>query len=112
MGCNMTIQIGTLQEKLNLAKTTSSNEILNELKSSLDMNIRRAVARNINSSPSILEKLAMDPVENVSYMAVQNPNCPITREFYNTDNPCITCEEDERTMNCVNCNKLCSFYNK
>lgn len=97
------------EELLNIAKSTDCLNVLNKLTQSVDATIRRAVARNRNSSPAILEKLAYDSVENVSYMAVKNPNCSISRNF-SISNPCVICEKDERTMNCVKCETLEEYY--
>lgn len=97
------------EELLNIAKSTNCLNVLSKLTQSVDATIRRAVARNLNSSSDILEKLAFDSVENVSYMAVKNPNCSVSRNF-NISNPCVVCEKDERTMNCVKCETLEEYY--
>ena len=96
-------------ELLDIAKTSDSKEILDKLISSPDSTIRRAVARNKNTSSSTLEKLAFDAVENVSFMAVQNPQCRVHRTF-KISNPCVICEKDERTMECTDCDTLNEYY--
>lgn len=97
------------KELLDIAKTSDSQEVLDKLVSSPDATIRRAVARNSNTSSSTLEKLAYDAVENVSFMAVQNPQCKIDRTF-KISNPCVVCEKDERTMECTDCDTLGGYY--
>ncbi len=105
----MNTQVMPKEELLNIAKSTSSLDILNILTLNMDANIRRAVARNKNSSPELLEKLAYDPVENVSYMAVNNPNCFVKRDFTQSS-PCVSCEKDERTLECTKCEILENYY--
>lgn len=61
---------------------------------------KRVLARNIYIDRNTLAKLAFYPVENISYMAVKNPNCDINRTF-RVDLPCcVTCEVDEAKLSC------------
>lgn len=105
----MNTHIPSIEELLSLAKTTNCLDVLNKLTLHVNSTIRRAVARNQNSSSLILEKLAHDPVENVSYMAVNNPNCNVSRNF-KISNPCVICEKDERSMKCTECDTLKDYY--
>jgi len=98
----------TLNEKLDIAKTS---ENLDELKTLVDcesMLVRRAIARNKNIDEEIANLLAFDPVLNVSYMASNNPNCTQKRDFSNYSLVgCVVCDKDERELNCVECqNKI------
>lgn len=97
-------------EQLNLAKTSSDYELLNILKDSSNMNVRRAVARNLNTPSNIIDYLVYDAVLNVSYMASKNPNCTQQRRFDFLCNPCISCEEDELSLNCSKCEILTNYY--
>ena len=97
---------------LDLAKESNDSKILEQLAHNVDATIRRAVARNLNTPSGILSQLANDPVMNVSYMASLNPHCYDKREFSDTSNPCISCVKDERTMVCVDCSTLNTFYNR
>lgn len=100
----------SIEELLEIAKTSSCQDVLDTLKEYPDSNVRRAVARNQHTSSQTLNFLAFDAVENVSFMAVQNPNCPTSREFKGT-NPCVSCQKDEREMVCSECETL-EEYNK
>lgn len=92
------------REKLNLAFDTSDERVLDELKLTPDINVRRAVAKNRNVNVRTLNYLAMDPVLNVSFVAIQNPKCTVTRKFHETKlSKCVTCEVDERSLNCLAC---------
>lgn len=91
-------------ELLELAYTTAEVEILELLASFENMFVRRAVARNSNTPPNIVNILAMDPVMNVSYMALKHTNCTLNRALKNEIHMCVSCEEDERYMDCSMCN--------
>jgi len=98
----------SLNEKLDIAKTSDN---LDELKTLVDcesMLVRRAIARNKNIDEEIANLLAFDPVLNVSYMASNNPNCTQKRDFSNYSLVgCVVCDKDERELNCVECqNKI------
>lgn len=95
----------SISELIDKALSTSClNEML-FLQNSPSMNVRRALAKNINISSTILETLLYDPVENVSYIAAQHPKRKRNRDFENL-RPCVLCEEDERGINCVDCPKV------
>lgn len=95
---------------LDKAKTSNCTQTLHDLAQASDASIRRAVARNIHTLSDTLNKLATDPVLNVSFMATQHPKCTLKREFHDTSNPCVVCEKDERDMVCVNCQTLKEYY--
>jgi len=91
-------------ELLEIAKSSTCPIELEELHNSSSMNVRRAVARNINVSTETANKLVNDPVLNVSFMAYKNPKASIKKDFdENSLNYCVLCEEDERYMNCFEC---------
>lgn len=99
------------KESLELAKKTSNTDILIQLAEHTETLIRRAVARNTYTPSWILKKLAHDPVLNISYMAVKNPNSNYKRKFLDISHPCVKCEVDERDRDCNNCKELFSFIN-
>ena len=100
-----------MENHIYLAKTTSSLETLRELKNSRYSAVRRVVAKNHYTPSSILNELAYDPVENVSFIALQNPKCSVERKNYiPSNNPCVSCEKDELTMVCIDCKTLSNFY--
>lgn len=94
------------QEKIRLAYTTNSLETLKQLMNDENAKVRRAVARNHNSSKDILDFLVFDPVMNVSFMAYSNPNSTKHRKFSEEVHPCVTCLEDETKLNCNSCKKI------
>ncbi len=96
-------------EKLLEALNSSDRDVLTKLMSHKSTTVRRAVAKNINTPKEVLNKLAYDPVLNVSYPATQNPNCTITREFSNISHPCILCTKDTDPQSCANCELLNNF---
>lgn len=106
----MNMQMDNGDKLLELAKTTNCKQTLHTLASSVNASVRRAVARNMHTLSNTLDRLSRDPVLNVSYMAVQHPNCTEKRDFLDTSNPCISCQKDERTMVCVNCPTLVEYY--
>ena len=92
------------KEQLNIAKNTSCEKILYSLHDSQYMNVRRVVARNSNITTIIANRLAVDPVLNVSYMAIQNKKCTSKRDFSHLTLPdCVMCEKDEQSLDCVVC---------
>lgn len=94
------------KEKIVLANTTSSLDVLKGLMNDSNARVRRAVARNLNSSKEILNVLVFDPVMNVSFMAHSNSNCTIQREFGDNKHPCVTCLDNEAHMDCNSCKKI------
>ena len=101
------------EEQLDLAVKSNCEKILYSLHDSQYMNVRRAVARNINISNMTANILSKDPVLNVSYMAIKNPKCTNTRDLSNIHIPeCVMCEHDERSLDCRACeNKKKSLLN-
>lgn len=65
-----------LAERKALAKNTGAFEILNQLASDNDFEIRREVAHNKNTPAEILEKLSSDDRWEVRYEAAKNHNTP------------------------------------
>ena len=94
----------SIDEKLELAITTSDRLVLNELILSPNMIIRRAVLRNRNVTADIVNLLTFDAVENVSYIASNHRMCTEKRNFDSSVSKCVICTDDERTMSCENCN--------
>jgi hypothetical protein len=56
--------------------SNTSPEALEKLAADEDENVRRGAARNPNAPASLLEKLAADEDEDVRGMAAENPNAP------------------------------------
>lgn len=95
--------------ELRLAKTTNDIEILKKLSISISPNVRRVVAKNIHTPKDILEKLSFDPVLNVCYMAINNPKNTLTRNFGKDIHPCVKCEKDEYSLDCISCQDIKEF---
>ena len=95
-----------LEEQLELASRTSSEDQLWELHTSPYMNVRRAVARNNNINSEIADILITDPVLNVSYMAKISSKATTTREFNFKLTQCVLCEKDELTLDCLKCESI------
>ena len=100
----MNLQKLSIDEKLELAITTSERLILNALVLSPNMIVRRAVLRNKNITTDMVNLLTFDAVENVSYMASNHRMCTAKRSFDPAVSKCVLCADDERTMSCENCN--------
>jgi len=96
----------SLIELLKTARDTTDTNILSELSQHQSSRIRRVVARNSYSSLQTLQKLSFDPVMNVSYVAVNNPNNTIVQREFKETHPCVLCNQDETIMNCNNCKAL------
>jgi len=112
MDTQMIENITSHKELLEIAKSSNDSKILDQLKNSCHNEIRRAIARNHNTSPQTLETLLMDSVLNVSYMVAQNPNCAKTRDFRDVSHPCVGCLEDERYRDCQNCDVIKEYQKK
>lgn len=98
------------EEQLELAKNSRCEKELWNLHRSLYMNVRRAVARNFSITSKIANNLAVDPVLNVSYMALKNSKSTLTRDFsYLSLSACILCEKDERQLDCTTCTEKRKF---
>lgn len=100
----MNLKLKSKEEQLEIAKSTSCPIELKSLHLSQYMNVRRAVARNTNICTQVANTLAYDPVLNVSYMALKNPKSTVKRSFDKKNITfCVICENDERTLNCLEC---------
>lgn len=98
----------TVDEYIDIAKsTTNLNEML-FLQKHPSMNVRRSLARNVNISDEVLNNLLYDAVENVSYMASKHPKIKLEREFGKL-RPCVSCTKEEKGLNCLNCPELTSY---
>lgn len=101
-----------MNEKLELAISTQDIDILYELMKEPWMLVRRAVARNKFTPVDILNLLAYDKVANVSYQAVNNPNCSVHRTISDEEHPCVCCNLRGDRMNCGTCRKLNNYIQK
>jgi hypothetical protein len=101
----------THDEMIRLSTQSSDSQELDQLSNSHYMLVRRAVARNRNTSSNTLNKLLFDKVKNVAFVASKHQNCTQIREFREENHPCIDCQKDEILMQkvCVNCETLNSF---
>jgi len=93
----------SLEEKLELAINTTEQFVLEMLLLSPNMLIRRALLRNRNITSDMVNILAYDSVENVSYRAVQHNKCTEKREFHPSVSKCVQCSVDERKISCESC---------
>ncbi|PLY10864.1 MAG: hypothetical protein C0626_04325 [Arcobacter sp.] len=92
----------------NIIKAKRSNDVreLDELSNSFDYKVRRAVARNPNTSQETLNILQHDPSFNVAFIANIHAVEKIDlNDSLSSKNPCVMCEKDESTYNieCPNC---------
>jgi len=100
----MNLKSKSKAEQLDIAKSTTCPKELKMLFESPYMNVRRAVARNIHICTEVANELVHDPVLNVSYMAFQNPNSTLSRNFCEKIiTSCVVCEKDEREVDCTVC---------
>ena len=99
----MSVKGKTFEELLSSAINDSDVNILTKLMSNPSSKIRRALARNRNTPRSVLNVLAYDPVMNVSFKALENPNCSVQRETPREIHPCVSCNiaEDKKTCKSV-----------
>ena len=102
----MDVRNYTKEKLIEMAYNSSEHKVLEKLITHNNMSIRRAVARNTNAPRIILDKLADDPVQNVSYMASKNPNCINPKVFKDNLPVCVVCNIDERKQDCEGCIKL------
>ncbi len=104
-GVLMNIKMLSKKELLELAYSSSEEKVLALLASFEDMIVRRAVAKNLYTGRNTINKLASDPVLNVSYIAAKHKNCTLNRVFSGSDinHSCVVCQEDERNMDCGRC---------
>lgn len=88
------------EEKELVAKAIISrdNDELDDLSNSNYMNVRRAVVRNRFISSFLIQKLASDPVKNVSIHAIAHPSYKGTRVIekgkYADISECLHCKHD------------------
>lgn len=102
----MNMLIKSKKEQLEIATTSNELSVLEQLRKSPYMNVRRAVARNKNISSTIADVLAYDPVLNVSFMALKNPKSTVNRDLCDDCfSICVLCEKDERYLECKDCEK-------
>ena len=96
----MSISIQTFTEReliLKAQKSTCSNE-LSELSRNAYSNVRRCVAKNIHTTATVVDILALDPVTNVIFAAIGNTKCTIERNEIDYSNRCVSCTKDESTF--------------
>ncbi|MFK2823545.1 hypothetical protein [Arcobacter sp. YIC-80] len=97
-------------ENIKLALNTKDIKVMEELKHHVSSNVRRSLARNTKLPTSIANYLAYDPSMNVSYMALQNPNCTEKRDLREyAKHPCVSCQKSEINLNCYMCKNLQDF---
>jgi len=99
----MNMQDLSLNEKLDLAMTTAETILLQMFLISPNMLIRRALLRNHNITAEMVNTLAFDSVENVSYIASNHRKCTEKRTFTASLSKCVACSVDERYMSCERC---------
>lgn len=99
----MSVLPSNLNELIDLAFNSRDFGIHEILKGYADVNVRRALAKNRNISTDIANILAKDPVLNVSFVAIQNPNCTIRRDFSSNLPRCVVCPKNERDLDCHLC---------
>ena len=90
------------EEKLDLAERSTDPDILDQLSTDEDADVREAVAGNENCYPHVLEHtLSKDKKAEVRFYVAGNPNCPLhVLEELSTD-------EDEYVRAAVAGNKNC-----
>jgi len=93
----------SLAEKLDLAVTSAEEALLELLLISPEMLVRRAMLRNQNITTSMVDLLAFDVTENVSYMAMNHSKCTVKRSFDEPISMCVQCKVDERKISCETC---------
>jgi len=94
---------------LEAAKSKNSMR-LQELSNSFYTNVRKAVARNSNTSKQVINHMAQtEKASSVLYWLLKNPTCSSTRAICEEDlsHKCVTCEISELNLykECVTCNK-------
>lgn len=97
-------------EELALAKNSSDRNTLNRLKDHVEASIRRTIAKNKNTPQDIINILAYDSVQNVSYIASLHPNCNVDRELGVVSHPCVICKSNTGSTRCDGCNELEIYY--
>ena len=59
--------------------------------------------RNKNITTSMVDLLAFDVTENVSYIAMKHNKCTVNRTFEEPISMCVQCKVDERNVSCDTC---------
>jgi hypothetical protein len=93
-------------EEIMKAKKSNDPKELDELSNSFNYKVRRAVARNSNTSQETLKVLQRDPALNVAFMAnLYALNKVIFDDLKSIENPCVLCENDESIFHeiCPDC---------
>lgn len=99
-----TIHVNEMIEK---ALFTSDLVEIEKLCRSPYMLVRRALAKNNNTPGNLIDRLAKDPVLNVSYIAAQNPKNSVSREFdISILPPCVTCKIVENSQCSTGCQRI------
>jgi len=93
----------SLAEKLDLAVTSAEETLLELLLIAPEMLVRRAILRNRNITTEIVNLLAFDVTENVSYLAMKHGKCTVNRTFDEPVSMCVQCQVDERKVSCETC---------
>ena len=93
----------SLQEKLELAIETTEQTLLELLLISPEVLVRRAILRNRNITTCMVNRLAFDVTENVSYVASSHQKCTKIRKFDLPVSKCVKCKVDERHLSCEKC---------
>ena len=90
------------KEKLDLAKSTTDPEVLEQLSKDEDEDVRLVVAGNKNCYPHVLEELSKDDYKNVRRAVANNENSPLSAllrlfiDFYVKSHPnYINCDLNE-----------------
>lgn len=96
----------SLAEKLDLAISSTEQTLLKLLSASPEMLVRRALLRNQNITKEIVDFLAFDATENVSYIAISHSKCSAQRTFDEPVSKCVQCRVDERKISCNTCPHL------
>lgn len=95
----------SLYELREIAIKTTDNEIQLILSTYPDMSVRRNLALNHNCCREVVNELAFDPVFNVVYCAMKNPNISIQRSMDENSmkNRCVICNIDVQYEKCKGC---------
>lgn len=98
----MTYKNMSVKEQIEVALSTSDMQDMMNLIKSPYMLVRRALARNMNTPAQLINRLCMDPVLNVSYLAAQNSKSSVIRNFDGQKlSPCVTCKNVENKLKCT-----------
>ena len=94
------MQTVDLRSTIESALTTSCLKEIAQFVKSPYMLVRRAIAKNSNTPAEFINRLSMDPVLNVSYVANKNPKSSVSRQFDRVP-PCVSCENKESELSCL-----------